>query len=290
MSAPGRGKVKRMADSLPVRVALGAVLPASMLAIWALASGKPSGILPTPLEVADVLAHPFREPPNLDCRSLFHSAGISILRVAIGFSAAALTAVPLGLLAGWWKWAHRIVSPLLELFRPVCPIALMPLAILLFGLSSFGSLLWGDRAWEHDLLSHLQIAMVFIIWWGAFFPIFLNTAAGASGVRSLHMEAARMLGAGPWFIFSRVVLPSSLPSIFTGLRIGMGLAWMVIIAAEIFPGTRSGLGYMILTAHQVDQYEYAFAAILVIGAVGLGANSLMLKATSRAGRWEARER
>jgi NitT/TauT family transport system permease protein len=287
---PSRRHRKPLLDRIGIRVLLGAILPGAILGLWALASAGRGGLLPTPGEVADVLVHPFRDPPNLDSRPLIHSAGISLIRVLLGFSAAALTAVPLGLLAGSSKGFLRVLSPLVELFRPICPIAWMPLAILFFGFSSIGSAIWGETAWRHDLLSQLQLAMIFIIWWGGFFPIFLNTVAGVGAVRDLHLEAARMLGAGRLHIFTKVVLPASLPSILTGLRIGMGLAWMVIIAAEIFPGTRSGLGYMILTAHQVAQYEYAFASILVIGAIGLAINAGMLFASNRIGRWESLER
>jgi NitT/TauT family transport system permease protein len=266
------------------------VLPAIILLVWHLASLGGSSILPTIAEVVDVLLHPLRDPPNLDSRPLLQSVGISVLRVLLGFTAAALTAVPLGILMGTSAIANRIVSPMVEVFRPICPIAWLPVAIIVFGFSSLGSLLWGDSAWRHDLVSQLQIAMVFIIWWGAFFPIVLNTLAGVASVRTLHLEAARTLGANRRQIFAKVVLPASLPSIMTGLRLGMGLAWMVIVAAEIFPGTRAGLGYMIVTSHQVAQYEYAFAAIIMIGIIGLAINSVLLIVSKRVSRWEALER
>ena len=248
------------------------------------------GVLPTIGEVADVLVHPLRDPPNLDSRPLLHSVGISVLRVLIGFVAAALTGVPLGILVGSSRIARSIVSPVVEVFRPICPIAWLPVAIIVFGFASAGSLLWGDSAWRHDLLSQIQVAMVFIIWWGAFFPIILNTVAGVEGVRTLYLEAARTLGANRRQAFVKVVLPASLPSIMTGLRLGMGLAWMVIVAAEIFPGTRAGLRYMIVTAHQVAQYEYAFASIIAIGVMGLVINSGMQYISNRVSRWEALER
>ncbi len=281
---------KRWHERIPVRVLLGVVLPGVLLGAWHLASLGEGAVIPSIREVADVILHPLRDPPNLDSRPLLQSVGISVLRVLIGFAAAALTAVPLGVLVGYSAVADRIVSPLVEVFRPICPIAWLPVAILLFGFSSAGSLVWGDEAWRHDLASQLQLAMAFIIWWGAFFPIFLNTVAGVRGVRSLHLEAARTLGAGPRQIFFKVMLPASLPSIMTGLRVGMGLAWMVIIAAEIFPGARAGLGYMIVTAHQVAQYEYAFASILIIGVIGLAINEVMLFLSNRVSWWEGLER
>lgn len=272
------------------RLLLGLALPAAVLLAWHLGSRGGSAVLPTIPEVLDVLAHPLRDPPHLDSRPLLASAGLSMLRVLLGFTVAALAAVPLGLWAGRSVTGRRIVSPLVEVLRPVCPIAWLPLAIIVFGLASLGSLLWGDASWRHDILAQLRFAMIFIIAWGAFFPIFLNTAAAVAGVRELYVEAARTLGASPGQVFRKVVLPASLPGILTGLRTGMGLAWMVIVAAEMFPGTRAGLGYMIVTAHQVAQYEYAFAALAVIGAIGLCVDAVLHRVERRVGRWTALER
>jgi ABC-type nitrate/sulfonate/bicarbonate transport system permease component len=103
------------------------------------------------------------------------------------------------------------------------------------------------------------------------------------------MEAAAVLGASRPQILRKVILPSALPSILTGLRVGGGIAWRVIIAAEIFPGTRGGLGYMIAASHETASYEYAFAAIIVIAAIGLSLDGLLLLAVRRC-RWQARER
>ena len=242
------------------------------------------------LEVLDVLLHPLRDPPNLDCRPLLHTVVISLLRVLAGFIAAAVTAVPLGILIGRSKIADRIMSPLIESLRPICPIAWIPVAIIVLGMSSIGSVIWGENAWRHDFAGQIQFAMVFIIWWGAFFPIIVNTIAGVRGVRKMYVEAARMLGADRMQIFFKVILPASMPSIMTGLRLGMGLAWMVIVAAEFFPGTNAGLGYMITTSHQVAQYEYAFAAIIAIGAIGLVINAVMMRVSMRFNRWESKER
>ncbi len=285
MAAEGKSRL----GGIAARVALGSVLPLILLLCWHLAS-RCTTVIPSIGTVADVLAHPFREPPNLDCKPLFDTVLISIVRVLAGFLLAVLTAVPLGMSVGVSRLADRLLTPFVEAMRPICPIAWLPVTIVAFGLASVGSLIWGEDAWRHGIASQLQLAMIFIIWWGAFFPLFVNTAAGVKGVRRLYIDAARALGASPRQIFFKVVFPASLPSIMTGLRVALGLAWMVIVAAEFFPGTSAGLGYMITTAHQTARYEYAFAAIIVIGVIGFTMNAVLAALAARLTHWEARER
>ena len=279
----GRGEIV-------LRIVLGAIIPLSVLLLWHAASSGGSAVIPTVSEVLDVLIHPLRSPPNLDSKPLFDSLLISILRVLTGYTLAVFTAVPLGILMGRFLRIRNFFWPVVEILRPICPIAWLPVAIIVFGFSSFGTLFWEDGAWRHEFASQMQFAMVAVIWWGAFFPILLNTVDGVRGVKVLYIEAARVLGAGEWQVFKRVVLPASLPSIMTGMRVGMGIAWMVIIAAEIFPGTRAGLGYMITTAHQVAEYEYAFACIIVIGVLGFLITYLFRRVSDYVCRWQTRER
>ena len=271
-------------------LATGVILPTAAVVLWHFASKTGSTVVPTVGEVLDVLIHPLRSPPNIDSPSLLSNVAISVFRVLIGYVAAIATAVPLGLAVGHSERVRRAVMPTVELLRPVCPIAWLPLAIIVFGFASIGSLLWGEDVWRHGFLGQVQLAMVVIIWWGAFFPILLSSVHGVEVVRTLYVEEARILGANRRQVFFHVVLPSALPTVLTGMRVGLGIAWMVIIAAEIFPGTRSGLGYMITTSHQVAQYEYAFACIIVIGLIGLLLNVFLGAAASRLGHWQKAER
>ncbi|MBN1420163.1 MAG: ABC transporter permease subunit [Planctomycetes bacterium] len=269
--------------------ALGVIIPAAVVVVWHAASLH-SVIVPSIGRVADVLIHPFREPATLDATSLADGAAISILRVVCGFGIAALTAIPIGILVGRSRLVMDALSPTIASSMVVSPIAWMPIAILVFGLSSPASWIAGDDAWRYARLDQLRLAVIAVIALGAFFPIVLNTAAGVQGAREAHAEAARVLGASRRQVLTKVVIPSAIPSILTGLRIGGGIAWRVIIAAEIFPGTRGGLGYMIATAHQQASYEYAFAAIIVIAAIGLVLDGSLRLAAGRAGRWQAAQR
>jgi NitT/TauT family transport system permease protein len=271
------------------KVALGSILPATILLIWHFASIG-SVVVPSIASVINVLIHPFRTPEHLDATSLGSGAVVSVLRVLCGFALAGVTAVPLGLLIGRSQRVMEMLSPTIAAAMVISPIAWIPVTIIVFGFSSPATALYGDEAWRYGLLDQLRFAIVAVIWVGAFFPIALNTAAGAKGVREAHLEAARALGANRFDLLRKIILPSAGPLIITGLRVGAGIAWRVIIAAEIFPGTRGGLGYMITTAHEQASYEYAFASIVVIAAIGLTLDGLLRLVGARVSRWQPKER
>ena len=271
------------------RAALGAIVPLAILAVWHWASTV-SVVVPSIGRVADVLAHPFRRPADLDATSLADGLTVSVLRVALGFGLAALTAVPAGLLIGRSTSARAVFQPTISAAMSISPVAWLPIAIITFGLSSPATVAYGQGAWRHGLLDQLRFAVVAVIWLASFFPIVVNAAAGAAGVKQSHLEAVKVLGAGRWDLLCKVILPASVPSIVTGLRVGGGIAWRVIVAAEIFPGTRGGLGYMIATAHEQASYEYAFAAVVVIGAIGVGLDGAFRVLAARVGHWQSREK
>ncbi len=174
----------------------------------------------------------------------------SLLRVLWGYSLALLVAVPLGLLMGWSDKVRSLIEPLIEMIRPIPPLAWIPIAILWFGIG-------GKSA-------------AFIIFLGAFFPILLNTISGVLSIDPVLIEAARVLNAGRRFIFLKVLVPGAIPSILTGMRIGIGIGWMTLVAAE-FTGVKQGygLGYMIMTARDIQRSDEIIAGMLVIGSIGL---------------------
>ncbi len=178
---------------------------------------------------------------------LFRHLRDSLKREAVAFLWAT-TSIPIGIAMGWWRPVHDQVDPLIEMLRPVPPLAWIPLSILWFGI--------GDTQNQ------------FIIFLGIFFPILLNTIAGVKGVEPNLIRAARCLGANDWNILWRVVLKAALPQIVTGIRIGLGVGWMALVAAELV-GANSGLGFLINDARTVLRTDYVIVGMATIGLVGL---------------------
>jgi ABC-type nitrate/sulfonate/bicarbonate transport system permease component len=174
----------------------------------------------------------------------------SLYRVGLGYGIAALLAIPLGLLMGWSPGFLRITRSVFEVVRPIPPLAWIPIAILWFGIGIKSA--------------------AFIIFLGAFFPILLNTISGVLTIPPILIEAARTLHAKEKDIFLKVLLPGAVPSIFVGMRIGIGIGWMTLVAAE-FTGVKEGygLGYMIMTARDIQRPDEILAGMLVIGVIGL---------------------
>lgn len=294
MMNPAKGRRRGeagWADRLSGKLLLGSFLPSLVLVAWWLAIRSGSAVVPTFGDVLHVLLHPFQVPPDLYSRSLAFSLMMTLLRFFIGFGLGVLTAVPLGLWAAGNRIVDRILYPLIQIARPINPIVLLPIATVTFGLSSIASVIVGGAdAWHYDVWDQVQLAMIFILWWGAFFPVFLSTVSGVRSVRTAYLETMMLLGASRMLVLRKVIIPGALPAITGGMRIALGVTWLVLIAAEIFPGTRSGIGYMLCTACKTSDYQYTFAAIIVIGLVGLLTDMLFFRLEQRAGHWQSRER
>ena len=176
----------------------------------------------------------------------------------------ALAAIPLGVAMGWWKPIHEQINPLVEMLRPIPPLAWIPLSILWFGV--------GDTQNQ------------FIILLGIFFPILLNTIAGVKSVEPNLVRAARCLGGGEAAVLRRVVLPAALPQIVTGVRIGLGVGWMALVAAELV-GANSGLGFLINDARTLLRTDIVIVGMITIGLVGLGLDIMIRELSRRALPW-----
>jgi NitT/TauT family transport system permease protein len=188
-----------------------------------------------------------------DSRFYMHIA-LSCRRILFGFSLAALVAVPLGLLMGRFKLVHEAVFPVSEVLRPIPAIAWVPMAIML---------------WPSN-----EQSIIFITFLGSFFPILVNTLHGMSLVDPVLVRAARCLGARETAIFREVYFPASLPHIFTGLTVGMGVAWVSLIAAEMISG-QYGIGYFTWEAYSLVQYPDIALGMITIGLLGLASSSLI---------------
>lgn len=241
-------------------------LPVLLLAMWEFISGW------------SPLAHGLRQvlpPPSLVLQDtwgllmtgeLLRHIGRSVFRIVGGFAAAALVAIPIGLGIGLWSLVSDFVDPIVEFLRPIPPPAWIPLGILWFGI--------GDAQ------------NIFILSLGAFFPIVLNTIAGVRGVDRTLVWGALTLGAGYRQIIREILIPGALPFIVTGLRIGLGVGWMALVAAELM-AARSGLGFLIQSARYAFLTQRVLGGMVVIGLLGLAMDGGMRVLQRRLLKWHA---
>ena len=236
-----------------------------LLSLWQFMAVKGyinTHILPSPSQLC------FTSIEMLQTGELLKNVVYSIQRVIIGFSIASLTGISFGLLLGTSRILKKFFYFYIELLRPIPPIAWIPLAILWFGI--------GD------------IPAYFIVSLGAFFPIFVNSFNGLQSVHPSYIQAARSLGANFSLILTDVMLPAALPYIMVGLRIGLGVAWTSVIAAELV-GAQSGLGYMIQTNRIILRTDKILVGMIVIGFVGYVMNYGMSTLESRFLCWQEKD-
>jgi NitT/TauT family transport system permease protein len=241
-------------------------VPAAALLLWWLATkDKPASLVPPPAEVGRALwdlAVGGIYDDAFSATLLTHLLA-SVSRVYGGFLLAALVAIPVGLMIGRIAVVRAMFEPTLIL-RPVPVTAWLPLAMILFGI--------GPRS------------AFFLVFLGAFYPILVNTVFGVRSVDPRLFEAASMLGASNSSIFPKVVLPAALPSIFTGLRLGLGFAWVVIVVGEM-TGVQTGLGAIIMEARQLSRTEIVIAGMVVIGIAGFLSDQFVQWLGRRLLRW-----
>ena len=262
------------------------LLPVTFVVVWEIsARGLDLYLFPPASRVFSILLHPLRS--QYAQGSLFTNTLISVVRVSIGFLTAALVGVSMGLLMGSVRPVRYLLEPFLELLRPLCPIAWIPFAIAMFKMTSVTDL-FGLR-YHRGILSQVQLGMLFVLFWGGFFPILLNTLDGVAHIRRNYVTLARTLGSGPWQTYIHVHLPAAMPMILTGLRQGVGMCWFVLIAAEMLPGTNSGIGYLLIYASDLSAMDLVLTAMLIIGSIGALLNSTLLWTTRALVRWHGKE-
>jgi NitT/TauT family transport system permease protein len=234
------------------RVARALLVPVAVLVIWEVVSrtGAISAIImPAPSRVV------VRWWDYAASGEMLQDAAGSLYRVLGGFAIGAGLALPLGLLMGAKDWVHQLFDPLLQILRPIPPIAFIPLAILWFGLGNPPAF--------------------FLIALGAFFPVLVNTIAGVRHVDAIHLRAARNLGASEW---------TAMPYVLSGMRIGIGVAFIVVIVAEM-TAVNQGLGYRILEAREYFWSDKIIAGMITIGIIGLLIDGVMERLSARLLRW-----
>jgi NitT/TauT family transport system permease protein len=237
-----------LAPRLPFRLERIAVPGATCiigLASWHLACViSSSGVFPTPWSAARGMASLLRDG------TIFRYAIASLFRVGCGFTIAATLGIPIGLWAGWSTRAFEAINPLIQALRPISPIAWLPVSILWFGV--------GDQA------------AIFIIFLSTFFPIVMGTVAAVRGIPLIYVRSAQNFGIEGVELFRRVVFPAALPQIITSIRVAMGIAWLVVVAAEML-AVNSGLGYLINDARNMGmRYDLVVGAMICVGLIGVG--------------------
>jgi NitT/TauT family transport system permease protein len=231
------------------------ILPAAtviaiLIAMWWLVIvATHSAIFPTPWQVVTGTLELARDG------TLWRDIGASLMRVGVGFLLAVSIAVPLGLWMGWVKGAFSTLNPIFQILRPISPIAWIPIAILWFGV--------GDAA------------PIFLIFMSSVFPMVVQTTAGVHTIERRYLRAAENFGVSRYILFSRVIIPAVLPQIIVGMRIGLGVAWLVVVAAEMI-ALRSGLGYLIIDSRNAgNRYDLVIGGMVIIGLIGLSLDGAM---------------
>jgi nitrate/nitrite transport system permease protein len=251
---PGSARMRRAASTLLI-AALGL---GAFVVLWAWGSTY-SRELPSPATtfgtLRDLLSSPFHDNGPND-KGIAIYLGASLGRVFKGFVAAAAVGIPFGLLLGANKWAWKAANPVVQLLRPVSPLAWFPIWLV--------------------ILKDAPKAAVWVIFITALWPIVLNTAAGAAAIPKDHRNVARVFKFGRLAYVRHVLLPDSLPAVVTGLRQSMGVAWMVIVAVEMLSGG-TGIGFFVWDAYNALNLAKVISAIVLIGGVGLILDLLFLR-------------
>ena len=244
------------------------VLPVVILIVlWQTVAYIASRHLQNPISIFDI-AEAFVKlsiEGDTEGRTLLEHTSLSMFRVALGFLVAAATAIPLGIAIGRYKIADWVLGPVVEATRPIPPIAWIPISILMFQANFLGS-------------------QVFIIWIGAFFPILINTTTGVKRTEPVHIDVAHTFGANERQILKSIVIPSASPEIFAGLKVGFGIGWMCLVAAEMIGGGL-GLGYLVLITEQLGRTAQTICAMLMIGVIGFVISYIFLLLERSVTRW-----
>jgi NitT/TauT family transport system permease protein len=237
--------MNRLKETLPPL----AVIAALIATWWIAVTATRSLIFPTPWAVVTGTLELLKDG------SLWRHIGASLMRVGAGFALAVCVAVPLGLWMGWVRGVYGTLNPIFQILRPISPIAWIPIAILWFGV--------GDAS---------PIYLIFI---SSVFPMIVQTTVGVHTIEKRYLRAAENFGVSRYTLFRQVVIPAVLPQVIVGMRIGLGVAWLVVVAAEMI-ALRSGLGYMIMDSRNAgNRYDLVIAGMIIIGLIGLSLDGTM---------------
>lgn len=265
LTQPNRWKMKKARLRVPNRLKLvfmGSLLPILLLVVWQYLSSVgvfESHLLPAPAQVLERLGLLVADG------SLGGHIGITFYRIFIGFGIGVAFAIVIGSVVGYLRTAELLVDPLIQGFRSIPPLALVPLFILWMGI--------GEPS---------KITLIAV---GVFFPVYLNIISGIQGVDRKLIEVGRIYNFTPFQLIRRVILPATLPSFFTGLRTGLGLGWMFVVAAELM-GASKGIGYLLVVGQNTYSPDLMLASIVMIAIFGKLTDSILKFFEARALHWQ----
>lgn len=253
---------RRTRHEVPTLV-LYAISAASAIAIWLLVSHVDSStsLLPTPRAVVESGRHAVADG------TLFENVWASLKRVLLGFCLGVAVAVPLGFVMGWYRWGRYVVEPYVQFLRTIPPLALIPIVIIFLGIG--------------------ESAKVFLIFLASLLSCVIPVFQGVRNVDKVLIDAAHVLGANDSTLFSRVVVPASMPYIFTGMRVALGSAWATLVAAELIAAQR-GLGQLMQNAAAYFDVPTIIVGIIAIGVLGFAMDRILLLLERRVTRWQPR--
>jgi NitT/TauT family transport system permease protein len=250
--AAGNRRERWLRLALPLGVAAVCLIGWRLGILYSRTVSPNTSVLPTPFEVLEAMVELAR-----DGRLVKYTVS-SLFRVTWAFLAAVLIGIPLGLLMGWFPWLAQALNPLIQFLRPISPIAWTPVGIVWFGLT--------------------EKLPVFLIFYSSLFAITVSSMAAVKNIQPVYVRAAQNFGLSRWQLFRRIILPATLPQLLTGLRIALGIAWLVLVAAEmVVPNPKAGgLGFLVIDAlNQGSRYDLVGAGMVLIGLIGLGLDLLV---------------
>lgn len=252
------------------RAIFGVAAIISFLALWQVVAFFKLVLIPTPVETFQTFVSLIFNGESVLGKTLQEHALASLTRVLEGALIAFIIGIPMGIAVGWYRRFDYFASTLIEIFRPIPPLAWIPLTYVLF--SAYGNT--------------VLLAQIFIVALGVFFPTVLNIVTGVKSVDPILIDVAKALGANERQILTKVVVPAIVPSMITGMRIGLGVGWASIVAAELVGGSGTGLGYFIMSMYEVGgRLPEIISGIIMIGIVGFIMSEGILYLQKRLLKW-----
>lgn len=265
---------------------LSMILPVLFLIMWEMGARATdnNAVLPRVTTVFSNFVNAFDD--FIGIGSLPRNIAFSLVRVILGYLIGVVVALPLGLIMGYIPKVRVFFENFVTLFKPIPSIAWMPLVLGWFGINSLARVFQLPYGPAFALLDNFKLSMIFLIAMGAFFPIWGNTMFGVSSVRQVLIESAMVLGASSRDIFTKILLPAAGPTIFNGLRSGLTAAWVCLVAAEMLPGSMSGVGYLITHAYELARMDLVITGIICIGLIGSFLDGIFRIIARRSFSWE----